>query len=211
MRLFIATSNAGKLREILKLIESDEELRELVEPVTPAQLGIEIEFEEGGGSYIEVAKLKALQAAKMSGSPSLAEDSGLEIDALGGQPGCCSARFMGRATPYKLKNETILEMLSSVPEEERTARYKCAMALAVGDEIVDSAEGEVDGLIAFAAVGDGGFGYDPIFYLPGLGFTMAQLSTEAKNAVSHRGKAFRRIASSIKKLSISYLWQLGSE
>lgn len=201
MKLFIATSNAGKLRELLLLIESDHELSELVEPVTPDQIGVSVDFEERGESYIEVAKQKALQAAKASGMPSLAEDSGLEVDALGGFPGSRSARFMGKATLYDVKNKAILEMLSSIPEEKRTARYRCAMALATPDELVCAVEEEVEGLIAFEPIGEGGFGYDPIFYLPGLGFTMAQLSISAKNAISHRGKAFRRVASAIKELA----------
>lgn len=201
MRLFIATSNAGKLRELLALIESDCELSKLIEPVTPNQVGISVDFDEHGESYIEVAKRKAAQAAKASGMPSLAEDSGLEVDALGGFPGSRSARFMGKATLYDVKNKAILEMLSSVPEEKRTARYKCAMALATPDELVCVVEDEVEGLIAFEPIGEGGFGYDPIFYLPGLGFTMAQLSIGAKNAISHRGRAFRRIASAINGLA----------
>ncbi|MCS7252956.1 MAG: non-canonical purine NTP pyrophosphatase [Armatimonadota bacterium] len=201
MKLFIATSNAGKLRELLLLVESDSRLRELVEPVTPNQVGIEIEFEEHGESYIEVAKHKALQAAKVSGMVSLAEDSGLEVDALSGFPGSRSARFMGKGTSYDLKNQAILEMLSSVPIEKRSARYKCAMALATPEGLVDVVEEEVEGLIAFEAVGEGGFGYDPIFYLPGLGFMMAQLPIIVKNAISHRGKAFRRIAHAIKMVA----------
>lgn len=201
MKLFIATSNAGKLRELLLLIESDCELAELIEPITPRQVGLDIDFEEHGESHIEIAKRKAVHAAKVSGLPSLAEDSGLEIDALDGFPGSRSARFMGRATSYDIKNDAILEMLSSIPEERRTARYRCAMALATADELISAVEDEVEGLIAFKAIGEGGFGYDPIFYLPGLGFTMAQLPIEVKNAISHRGRAFRRIACAIKELA----------
>jgi XTP/dITP diphosphohydrolase len=202
MKLLIATSNEGKARELLMLIESDAELKGLIEPVTLMQLEMKVEFEEAGESYLEVAKQKALQAVKATKMPALAEDSGLEIDALGGFPGSRSARFMGKGTPYDVKNESIIKMLYGVPEEKRTARYKCAMALATPDEgVVATSEGEVEGIIAIEQCGEGGFGYDPIFYLPGLGFTMAQLPTHVKNAISHRGIAFRGISEAIKSLA----------
>ncbi|HID07942.1 MAG TPA: RdgB/HAM1 family non-canonical purine NTP pyrophosphatase [Armatimonadetes bacterium] len=198
LQVFIATSNIGKLRELLMLFEP---LSHIVEPITPNELNIMLDFEEREHTFSETAKAKALHAAKCTGLLSLAEDSGLEIDALDGFPGRYSARFMGRMTAYEDKNRAILDMLRHVPDRQRTARYRCAMALAHPDEVIAVVEDIVEGRIAHEPRGSGGFGYDPIFYLPGLGCTMAQLPLNVKNRISHRGRAFERLRPFLEQLA----------
>jgi XTP/dITP diphosphohydrolase len=184
MELLIATGNPGKVREY------DELLAGL--PLTcvgPADLGITLDVEESGGTYQENAALKALAFSRASGQLTLADDSGLEVDALDGRPGVRSARYggpgMGDADRWKL----LLRELEGVPREERTARFRCVIALATPDGTVTTAEGSCEGVIAFEAAGAHGFGYDPVFYLPDRRCTMAQLPAEVKNRISHRGRA----------------------
>ena len=121
----------------------------------------------------------------------LADDSGLEIDALGGEPGVDSANYMGRETPYDVRHERILELMADVPEKQRAARFVCVIAVMTPDFGVKTFRAVVDGRIAAKPAGGGGFGYDPIFFVPELGATTAELSKEQKNAISHRGKALR--------------------
>jgi len=137
----------------------------------------------------ENAIAKAVAAATQSGLCALADDSGLEVDALGGAPGVHSHRFMGDAASDAERNAEILRRLQGVPEEQRAARYRCAVALALPDGTFEVVEATCEGIIAPAPVGTGGFGYDPIFFLPELGVTMAQLPPDAKNRLSHRGRA----------------------
>jgi XTP/dITP diphosphohydrolase len=143
--------------------------------------------EETGSRFLENARLKALYYERATGIPALAEDAGLEIDALEGRPGVQSARFLGEKTPYEEKNERILKLLES--EEKRSARYVSAVALAEKGEIVFEHEAACEGEIAVEPRGRQGFGYDPIFFLPALSKTMAELTPVEKNEVSHRGKA----------------------
>ncbi len=184
MKLLLATTNRWKLREQKEALHglgleivSLEDFR----PVGPP--------EETGATFRENALLKALYYHRALALPTVAEDAGLEVDALGGVPGVESARFLGAETPYEVKNSRILELLHDVSEADRTARYISAVALADEGEIVFEHEASCEGRIAFEPRGAGGFGYDPIFYYPPLLKTMAEMSTEEKNPVSHRGKA----------------------
>ena len=149
--------------------------------------------EEPGPSFLDNAIVKALYYHRATGLLAVGEDSGLEIDALGGAPGIRSARWLGEDTPYDVKNARVLEMLSDVAEEDRSARYVSAVALADDDAIVFTAEGICEGRIATEPRGEGGFGYDPIFLYPPFGVTMAELSPERKNRVSHRGQAMAKL------------------
>lgn len=156
------------------------------------------EPEESGQTYAENAAIKAVSAAGSTGEWSLADDAGLEIDALGGAPGLHSKRFAGESLPFPEKMKIILDRMRETPESERGARFRCVVALAPAASEVDAQAGDptvfestCEGRIAFAPSGSGGFGYDPIFYLPDLGCTMADLTAEAKHLVSHRGKVLR--------------------
>lgn len=149
------------------------------------------EPEETGASYLENAVLKARFYSQVTGLPALADDSGLEVDALDGQPGLYSARFAGHDTPHSYKIQKVLELLTEVPEPERTARFRCVAALVwpgnEGQPVVS--EGVVEGTIARVPAGEGGFGYDPIFWMQDHGKTMAELPETTKNRLSHRAKA----------------------
>lgn len=155
---------------------------------------IDLDVEETGTTFAENAELKALTYASLSGMLSLADDSGLEIDALGGAPGVYSARFAGRDTSYEERFRLILAQLNGLPEEQRTARFRCAITIAEPSGFHRTVEGVIEGLIADAPRGTQGFGYDPIFLVPALGKTTAELAPEQKNRISHRGKAARLAA-----------------
>jgi XTP/dITP diphosphohydrolase len=185
-KLLLATSNRGKARE-LKIL-----LQELpLELVLPGELGISTEVEETGKSFEENARLKATVLAKESRLLALADDSGLEVDALGGEPGPLSARYAGEGATDKERVEFLLEKLKGVPRQKRTARFRCVIAIATPEEEVELCYGECPGLITFEPKGERGFGYDPVFYFPELDKTMAELPLEVKNKVSHRGAAVR--------------------
>jgi len=155
---------------------------------------IDLDVEETGTTFAENAELKALTYASISGMLSLADDSGLEIDALGGAPGVYSARFAGRDTSYEERFRLILAQLNGLPEERRTARFRCAITIAEPSGFYRTVEGAIEGLIADVPRGTQGFGYDPIFLVPTLGKTTAELAPEQKNRISHRGKAARLAA-----------------
>jgi len=193
-KLLLATNNRGKARE-LKLL-----LRELpVELVLPGELGITTEVEEVGGSLEENARLKATVLAKESGLLALADDSGLEVDALGGEPGPLSARYAGEGASDKDRVEYLLAKLKGVPRENRTARFRCVIAIATPEGKVQLCSGECQGLIIFGPRGEKGFGYDPVFYFPGLDKTMAELPLDVKNKVSHRGEAAREAVEYLRR------------
>lgn len=157
------------------------------------------EPEETGESFLDNALLKSRYYAKMTGFNAMADDSGLEIDALGGEPGVHSARYAGAETPHSEKMARVLEAMKDVPEGKRSARFRCVAAVTFPDGREYTAEGAMEGVIGFEPKGDGGFGYDPIVYLPELGCTVAELSPEQKDEISHRGKAFRAL---MEKLEI---------
>jgi len=193
-RLLLATNNQGKARE-LKIL-----LRELpLALVLPGELGITAGVEETGKSFEENARLKATVLAKESRLLALADDSGLEVDFLGGEPGPLSARYAGEGATDKERVEFLLAKLKGVPREKRTARFRCVIAIATPEGGVELCSGECLGLITFEPKGERGFGYDPVFYFPELGKTMAELPLEVKNKVSHRGAAAREAAKYLRR------------
>lgn len=157
------------------------------------------EPEETGETFLDNALLKSRYYSKMTGFNAMADDSGLEIDALNGEPGVHSARYAGVDTPHSEKMARILEAMKDVPEGKRTARFRCVAAVTFPDGREYTADGAMEGVIGLEPRGEGGFGYDPIVYLPELGCTVAELSPERKDEISHRGKAFRAL---MKKLEV---------
>lgn len=186
-RLLLATTNQGKLREYCRLF-ADLPL----ELVTPGDIGSTLEVEEDATTFAENARLKAVAFAAESGLPALADDSGLEVDALGGEPGTRSARYAGDDAGDADRIVFLLDRMKDVPWGDRTARFCCVIAFARPDGAVKYCNGESRGMIAMEPRGEHGFGYDPVFYLPELGRTMAELSPEEKDRISHRGEAARK-------------------
>lgn len=186
-KLLLATKNPAKVREYSRLLEGIP-----YEIVTLADVSINQVVEETGKTLEQNAALKAKAYASLSNLLTLADDSGLEVDALGGEPGALSARFAGEGASDKVRIDYLLAKLSGIAWEQRTARFQCMIAIASLDGKVALCQGECQGIIALKPKGDNGFGYDPIFYLPELGKTMAELSMDEKNEVSHRGKAVRK-------------------
>src|SRR5579884_395466 len=185
--LLLATTNEHKLNEFRAIF------RDL--PFTLLSLRdvhIDMDVEETGTTFAENATIKALAYARATHMLSLADDSGLEIDALGGAPGVYSARFAGVDTPYEERFRLILGQLQGLPQEQRTARFRCVISIADPSGLCRSVEGVVEGVIADAPRGTNGFGYDPIFLIPELGKTTAELAPEHKNRISHRGQAARK-------------------
>jgi len=183
-RLLLATTNPAKLREYLLLLGDLP-----FQLTTPAEEGLEVVVEETGTTLEENAKLKASAYATQSQFLTLADDSGLEVDVLGGEPGHLSSRYAGEGASDKEKITLLLSQLRQVPWERRSARFRCVIAIASPGGETKLCGGECHGIISFEPRGEQGFGYDPIFYLPQQGKTMAELSVEEKNQLSHRGKA----------------------
>lgn len=194
-RVIFATGNEGKMREIRAILADT-----CPEILSMKEAGINIEITENGKSYKENALIKARAVAAASGEPALADDSGLEVDFLNKEPGIFSARYMGEDTPYSVKNAELIRRLEGVPEEKRTARFVCAIAAAFPDGREWAVQDSLEGRIGYEEKGGNGFGYDPIFYVPELGKTTAELMEEEKNQVSHRGKALRLMEKELKKL-----------
>jgi XTP/dITP diphosphohydrolase len=194
-RLLLATNNRGKVQEYRSL------LRDLPYPLTtPSEEGLTFSVEESGSTMQENARLKAVITAKQSGLLTIADDSGLEVDALNGEPGVRSARYAGdNATDEERVNYLLLK-LHKIAWEKRSARFRCVIALATPDGRCELCEDTCEGIIALAPKGKLGFGYDPIFYFPELCKTMAELPMEIKNQVSHRGKAAQKVPAALKKL-----------
>ena len=186
-RLLLATTNKGKIRELESLISS-----ESWQLTTPDLEGVRAVVEENGTTLEENATIKAAAYARATGLTAIADDSGLEVEALNGEPGVLSARYAGEGASDKERTDHLLAKLASVPWDKRKARFRCVIAIAFPDGRVELCEGECPGIIAFESRGAGGFGYDPIFYLPEFGKTMAELNLEEKNRVSHRGKAAKK-------------------
>ena len=192
-KVIFATGNEGKMKEIREILgDLDIELLSLKDA------GIHADIVEDGKTFEENAQIKAKAICEMTGELVLADDSGLEIDYLNKEPGIYSARFAGEDTAYDIKNRIFLDRLEGVPDEERTARFVCAVAAVFPDGSVDVVRETIEGRIAHESAGTHGFGYDPIFYLPEYGCTTAQLSPEQKNEVSHRGKALCAIKRKLK-------------
>lgn len=194
IEILFATSNAGKAKEVQAMFSDlDVDIKTLREE------GISIEIEENGQTFAENALIKAKAIAKMTDKIVLADDSGLVVDYLNGEPGIYSARYMGEDTSYDIKNARILERMEGVPDDQRTARFVCAMAAIMPGGEVICTEGIMEGLIGYEMKGTNGFGYDPIFYLPEYGMTSSEISPEKKNEISHRGKALRKMQDELKK------------
>ena len=183
-KLLLATNNQGKAREYKSLLEGVP-----FELVMPAQVGVSAEVAEVGKSFEENAVLKAATLALKSGLLTLADDSGLEVEALGGEPGVLSARYAGENASDSDRLNYLLNKLKGVPERERTARFRCVIAIASPDSRVEVCSGACRGIIATAPRGYNGFGYDPVFCVPELGKTIAELPPEEKNRISHRARA----------------------
>jgi XTP/dITP diphosphohydrolase len=195
-KLLLATNNKGKVREYRHLLHDLP-----YELVTLAEQNITTVVAETGQSLEDNARLKATALAKESRLITLADDSGLEVDALGGEPGPLSARYAGEDASDKERVRYLLARLEGVPWEKRTARFRCVIALAKPDGQVELCQGERRGYITFEPRGEQGFGYDPVFYLPELDKTMAELSLEIKNQVSHRGQAARQVYQKLERLT----------
>ena len=187
-RLLIATNNPGKQREYRELLADLD-----VDLCTLQGLGISVVVREDGSSYAENARIKAEAYAQASGMLTLADDSGLEVDALGGEPGLHSARYGGDGASDTGRYELLLQRLGMVPRGRRTARFRCVIVLVTPDGKTYNTEGICEGVIAFEPRGTHGFGYDPVFYLPEHGQTMAELPSEVKNRISHRGRALQEM------------------
>ena len=195
--IIFATGNKGKVKEIeMIMADAGYEIR------TMKEAGIQIDIVENGRTYEENAMIKVRAVAdhpNAKGCIVMADDSGLEVDALGKEPGVYSARYLGEDTPYSIKNATIIQRLEGIPDEERTARFVCAIAAKLPDGRELSTRATIEGRIGYEEKGEHGFGYDPIFYYPPLGKNTAELSEEEKNQVSHRGKALRLMKEKLAK------------
>ena len=186
MRIIFATGNQHKMEEIREILSGLE-----IEVVSMKEAGVSVSVVEDGDAFYKNALIKARAVCEASGEITMADDSGLVVDALNGEPGVYSARWMGEDTSYRVKNAEIIRRLTGVPEEKRSARFVCAIACVFPDgrELVE--EAVYEGIIGYEERGDNGFGYDPIFYVPEKGRYSAELSPQEKNAISHRGKALR--------------------
>ncbi len=192
MRLLIATTNPGKVREYQKLLDGL-----AYELVSLSDVGIAQEVDETGATYEENAVLKAREYAALSGQLTLADDSGLEVDALSGRPGVQSARY---APDSPMRIRKLLAEMEQVPDDRRSARFQCAIALAQPDGHVDLTTGTCEGRIAQEARGANGFGFDPVFYLPEPGATMAELPEDFKNTISHRARAAQKMRPILERI-----------
>jgi XTP/dITP diphosphohydrolase len=196
----IASHNRSKSREIEQLLRAG--LADL-----PVEIRLLADYpdappapDENADSYVGNAVIKARACAAFTQAISFADDAGLEIDALGGKPGMYSRRFAGEQTPFPVKMSLLLEMLKDVPPARRTARFRCAVAIATPDSACYTFEDTLEGRIADAPRGQAGFGYDPIFYVPSLGCTLAELPSEFKNRISHRAKVMRQAIPCLRAL-----------
>lgn len=203
MRIVFATGNKDKMREIREILGGLD-----AQILSMKEAGVFEDVVEDGSSFAENARIKAdaIYELLKEKDPEaadhtvvLADDSGLEIDYLNGEPGVYSARYMGKETSYTEKNNNLIERLNGVPDSERTARFVCAISAVLPDGKELSTVGTMEGIIGYEIAGVNGFGYDPIFYLPEYKKTSAEISADEKNAISHRGKALREMAKLLKE------------
>lgn len=194
-RIIFATGNAGKMKEIRLILE---DLGCPVLSMKEAQADPEIV--ENGVTFGENAEIKARAVWACTGDIVLADDSGLVVDYIGGEPGIYSARYLGEDTSYDIKNQNIIDRLAGAEGEQRSARFVCNIAAVLPDGRILHTEAAMEGLIAEKPAGNGGFGYDPILYLPEFGKTSAELTIEEKNKISHRGKALEAMKAQLKKV-----------
>lgn len=203
--IIFASGNAGKMKEVREILSDTQ-----VNIYSMREAGVEADPEEIGTTFAENALIKARAVAAQIPESGLdpeetivlADDSGLEIDALGGEPGIYSARYMGKDTSYRVKNAELIRRLEGVPKEKRTARFVCEIAAVLPDGTELTERGTIEGKIGYEERGENGFGYDPIFYLPDMSRTTAELPPEKKNAISHRGAALRAMKSELKRRGI---------
>ena len=194
-KMIFATGNEGKMREVRMILgDLGAEILSLKEA------GIQAEAEENGTKFEENAVIKAKEIMEKTGALVLADDSGLEVDALNGEPGIYSARYMGHETSYHIKNKNLIERLEGKTGEERSARFVCAIAACFPDGRVLTTRGTMEGQIGYEEKGENGFGYDPIFYLPEYQCYSGELPLEEKNKLSHRGKALRLMKEQLEAL-----------
>ncbi len=193
-KILLATRNKAKVREYSKLLRGIP-----YEIVSLEDVGISQDVEESGKTFDENATIKAKTYAKLSGLVAIADDSGLEVDALDGEPGVRSARYAGERATDKERIDYLLKKMKGIPSEQRAARFRCVIAVATPAGEVKLCEGKCDGVVTFVPKGENGFGYDPIFYLPEHKSTMAELSMEEKNKISHRGKAAAKALQQLKR------------
>ena len=198
-RVVLATRNLDKVAEIREILKG-----EPLELLYLADFPGTEQIEENGETFMANARKKAQACFRATGMVSLADDSGLEVDVLGGAPGILSSRFAGEGATYRDNNEKLLHFMKDIPKEKRSARFRCVVVLVDGSE--DKwAEGTCEGMILSEYRGDKGFGYDPLFYVPEAKKTFAEMSRDEKNRISHRGKAFRNIAATIRQESFKHI------
>ena len=190
MKIIAATKNKNKLREFGEILKG-------FEIISQAEAGIDIEVEETGDTFEENSMLKAKAIFEMTGIPAIADDSGLCVDSLNGEPGVYSARYGGEGYDDEGRVQLLLKNMKDIPDDKRTARFVCAITL-VSKEGIITARGECEGKIAYEPKGENGFGYDPVFYVEQFGKTTAEISPEEKNSISHRGKALSIFAEKLK-------------
>ena len=191
MKIIAATKNKNKLREFGEILKG-------FEVISQEEAGVDIDVEETGATFEENSMLKAKAIFEATGLPAIADDSGLCVDALGGAPGIYSARYGGEGYDDKGRVELLLKNMENVPDSERSARFVCAITLVSHDGVI-TARGECEGKIDYSPRGENGFGYDPVFFVEEFGKTMAEISPEEKNSISHRGKALRVFAEKMNK------------
>lgn len=192
--LIVATGNAHKMEEIRQILAGSE-----LSVISMKEAGLRLDIVEDGKTFVENARIKARAVTEATGHMAMADDSGLVIDALNGEPGIYSARYMGEDTSYDIKNQNLIDRLEGREGKERAARFVCAMVCTFPDGSELVCEETMEGEIAKSIAGANGFGYDPILYLPERGMTSAELSAEEKNEISHRGKALRRMSRMLKE------------
>ena len=193
MKIIFATGNQDKMKEIREILKDTD-----IEVISLKDAGIDVDVVEDGSTFEENAIIKAETIMKMTGEVVLSDDSGLEIDYLNKEPGIYSARYMGEDTSYRIKNAKLIERLEGVVDEERTARFVCAVAAAFPDGRIITTRGMMEGVIGYEERGGNGFGYDPIFYLSEYQKSSAELDPAVKNSISHRGKALRAMKKHLK-------------
>ena len=194
-RIIFATGNAGKMKEIRLILEDSG-----CPVLSMKEAQADPEIVENGVTFGENAEIKARAVWACTGDIVLADDSGLVVDYIGGEPGIYSARYLGEDTSYDIKNQNIIDRLAGAEGEQRSARFVCNIAAVLPDGRVLHTEAAMEGLIAEKPAGNGGFGYDPILYLPEFGKTSAELTIEEKNKISHRGKALEAMKAQLKKV-----------
>ena len=199
-KIIFATGNEGKMKEIREILDGLTFLGEKVQILSMKEAGIDIDIIEDGTTFEENAMIKARAVAGAAKEAIvLADDSGLVIDYLNGEPGIYSARYLGKDTSYRVKNANLIQRLEGVPDEKRSARFVCAIAAVLPDGRELSTRGTIEGRIGYEEKGLNGFGFDPIFYVPEIGKYTAELSDEDKNRISHRGKALRAMREELEK------------